>query len=127
MADNIDLGLGLEGTVVIVTGAGGQIGRTVVESFLKAGSFVVGFDINEVQFSYQHERLLWQKVDITDEKQIANGFEHARTHFGPAMVLVAAAGLDLSFVQHHVSAIDLSAEQFRRTMEVVSIEDSISA
>ena len=64
----IDLTLGLETSVVVVTGAAGQIGQVVIEAFLEAGCLgLAGLDIDVGKCARQHERLLWDQVDTMDE------------------------------------------------------------
>jgi NAD(P)-dependent dehydrogenase (short-subunit alcohol dehydrogenase family) len=117
----MDLSLGLEGTVVIVTGAGGQIGRVIMEALLSAGCLVGAIDINASNFKRQHENLLWVLADTTDESDMGLAWQKVETHFSllPTTCICAAA-LDLSFIPHHQSIVSMPVEQFRRTMDVVS-------
>ena len=117
----IDLGFGLEDTVAIVTGAGGQIGRVILAVLLNAGCKVAALDIDKAKFSIRHERLLWLEVDTTDEQQVRDCWEKAENHFSAIpTVCICAAALDLSFVPRHDSILTLPVEQFRRTMDIVS-------
>ncbi|KAH0424324.1 hypothetical protein CcaCcLH18_11614 [Colletotrichum camelliae] len=115
----MDLGLDLEGTTVMVTGAGGQIGQVIVDAFLTAGCFVVGLDIDDTKFKMQDKNLLWLKCDTTDEKSVLDAWASVAIRFGSwPTVCVCAAALDLSFVKHHASITEMSAEQFRKTLDV---------
>ncbi|KAK2773899.1 short-chain dehydrogenase reductase sdr [Colletotrichum kahawae] len=115
----MDLGLDLEGTTVVVTGAGGQIGQVIVDAFLTAGCFVVGLDIDDTKFKMQDKNLLWLKCDTTDEKSVFDAWASVAIRFGSwPTVCVCAAALDLSFVKHHATITEMSAEQFRKTLDV---------
>lgn len=117
----MDLSLGLEGTVVIITGAGGQIGEVIVEAFLSAGCRVGAVDIVRTNFKRQHENLLWLLADTTDESAMALAWEKVENHFSAIpTACVSAAALDLSLVPRHQSIISMPVQQFRRTMDVVS-------
>ncbi|KAF4822670.1 2,5-dichloro-2,5-cyclohexadiene-1,4-diol dehydrogenase [Colletotrichum siamense] len=115
----MDLGLGLEGTIVAVTGAGGQIGQVIVEALLSAGCFVGALDIDNRKFQREHKNLLWLQCDTTEERSVSDAWASVCSRFGdwPA-VCVCAAALDLSFVKHHASIAQISVEQFRKTLDV---------
>ncbi|KAF4832499.1 2,5-dichloro-2,5-cyclohexadiene-1,4-diol dehydrogenase [Colletotrichum tropicale] len=115
----MDLGLGLEGVIVAVTGAGGQIGQVIVEAFLSAGCFVGALDIDNRKFQREHKNLLWLQCDTTEERSVSDAWASVCSRFGdwPA-VCVCAAALDLSFVKHHASIVQMSVEQFRKTLDV---------
>uniref|UniRef100_L2FUN8 Short-chain dehydrogenase reductase sdr n=1 Tax=Colletotrichum fructicola (strain Nara gc5) TaxID=1213859 RepID=L2FUN8_COLFN len=115
----MDLGLDLEGTIVVVTGAGGQIGQVIVEAFLKAGCFVAAIDIDDSRLKRQHDNLLPMECDTTDERSVFSAWSAVAMRFGSwPTVCVCAAALDLSFVKHHASITEMSAEQFRKTLDV---------
>ncbi|KAL3294521.1 SET domain-containing protein 5 [Colletotrichum asianum] len=115
----MDLGLDLEGTIVVVTGAGGQIGQVIVEAFLKAGCFVAAVDIDESKLKRQHDNLLSMECDTSDERSVFSAWSAVAMRFGSwPTVCVCAAALDLSFVKHHASITEMSAEQFRKTLDV---------
>ncbi|KAF5518105.1 2,5-dichloro-2,5-cyclohexadiene-1,4-diol dehydrogenase [Colletotrichum aenigma] len=115
----MDLDIGLEGTIVAVTGAGGQIGQVIVEAFLSAGCFVGALDIDHRKFQRQHKNLLWLQCDTTDERSVFDAWTAICSQFGNwPTVCVCAAALDLSFVKHHASITEMSAEQFRKTLDV---------
>jgi NAD(P)-dependent dehydrogenase (short-subunit alcohol dehydrogenase family) len=121
MDTDIDLGFGLEDSVALITGAGGQIGRVIVAAFLQAGCKVAALDRDKTKFDIQHERLFWFEVDTTDERQVIDAWTKVEDHFSAVpTVCVCAAALDLSFVPRHDSITTLPVEQFRRTLDVVS-------
>lgn len=113
--------MGLEYSTVIITGAGGQIGQVIVDAFLAAGCYVGALDIDSSKFTKQHKDLHWVQADTTDEAAIQAAWKQVAEHFdGTPTICVAAAGLDLSFIEHHTSIVDMSVEQFRHTLDVVS-------
>ena len=123
----VDLGLGLEGTHVVVTGAAGFIGSATVKAFLQGGAKVTALDINEEKLqelqNYQgtpdiQENLSTDVVDISSEPALENAFEAARQHFGVVQCCIALASLDLSVLPHHDSIVDMPLEQWRRTHQV---------
>ena len=117
----MDLDLGLEGSVAVITGAGGQIGQVIVDAFLAAGCLVGALDIDPSKFNKKHEDLYWIQADTTDETALQAAWTKVAERFGGTPVIcVAAAGLDLSFIEHHTSIVDMSVEQFRHTLDVVS-------
>ena len=101
-----DVGLGLNGNHVMVTGSSGAIGTVVVRAFLAAGAYVSALDIVQPRASLNHERLRVEQVDITDEAALERAMESARAVFGMINSCIMAAGLDLSYCQHH-SVVDM--------------------
>ncbi|EWZ00286.1 hypothetical protein FOYG_00169 [Fusarium oxysporum NRRL 32931] len=124
----MDLGLGLQGDVVVVTGAGGQIGQVIVEAFLAAGCFVGGFDIDKSKFVKEHQNLFWVAVDTTDEAGMFSAWKSVEERFNATPTLcVCAAAVDLSFVEHHSSITKMSTSQFRRTLDINTTGTFITA
>ncbi|KIW99437.1 uncharacterized protein Z518_11176 [Rhinocladiella mackenziei CBS 650.93] len=115
--NQFDIGLGLEGSHVLVTGSSGAIGSVVVRAFLSAGACVSAFDIVEPKDPINHDRLHSQLVDITDEVGLEQGMERARAKFGVVSTCIAVAGLDLSYLPHY-SLADTPLEVWKRTMHV---------
>lgn len=115
----MDISLGLEDTHVLVTGGGGLIGTAVVNAFLAAGAKVSSIDITYATDEAHGEKdnPLRLHADTTDEKSLFRAFELAYLKNGPVQVCVALAALDLSVLQHK-PAIDMTAEQFRKTLDV---------
>lgn len=124
-----DLSLGLEGSVAIVTGAAGQIGRVIVDALLTAGCHVGAFDINPPSDLTYRERLMWTRVDITDGESVRSAWSGVTRRSGGHVptICICAAGLDLSFIDHHQSAADMSVAQFRRTLDVNTTGTFITA
>ncbi|KAL8760470.1 MAG: hypothetical protein Q9184_003350 [Pyrenodesmia sp. 2 TL-2023] len=118
--DELDLGLKLERTHVVVTGGSGYIGSATVKAFLVAGAYVTVFDLvpPREKSTLHHLHLKYHEVDISNEEQLANAFEAARRDFGVVQCCVALASLDLSALQHHESIAEMPVEQWRRTHRV---------
>lgn len=120
----MDVGLGLEGTHVVVTGAKGYIGSVVARAFLSAGCYVSALDIRfpeeEVVDTDEHGRAASMQlhIDIKSEASVETAFRKCRSRFGPVSVAVALGALDLSVVDHHVSSINMTVEQWRRVIDV---------
>lgn len=118
--EELDLGLKLERTHVVVTGGSGYIGSATVKAFLAAGAYVTVFDLvpPREKSTLHHLHLKYHEVDVSNEEQLANAFEAARRDFGVVQCCVALASLDLSALQHHESIADMPVEQWRRTHRV---------
>lgn len=117
-----DLGLGLEGTHVLVTGGTGAIGSVTVNAFLQAGAVVSVFDVKNVPSPraavLPADRYKEYQVDISDPVQLQKAFEEANQQFGLVQVCVALASKDLSYVKHHASILDMPIDQWKSTFEV---------
>lgn len=143
----MDLGLHLEVTHVLVTGAAGYIGSATVAAFLSAGAHVSALDINPsklatnlatissaaatftdassvpasstAEIPVTHPNLyILPSTDITSQSALSSAFELAKKKFGPVQCCVALASLDLSVLGHHDSLVSMEVQQWRRTFEV---------
>ncbi|KAH0828463.1 putative short chain dehydrogenase [Fonsecaea pedrosoi] len=112
-----DIGFGLEGSHVLVTGSSGAIGSVVVKAFLAAGAYVSAFDLVEPRQPIQNERLNFYQVDITDESRVEQAMESARTVFGVITTCVLAAGLDLSYCPQQ-SLVDMPLRAWQKVLNV---------
>jgi NAD(P)-dependent dehydrogenase (short-subunit alcohol dehydrogenase family) len=121
-----DVGLGLEGSHVLVTGGAGMIGRRVVQAFLSAGSKVSVIDVMELEragtvldLEGDRERLFYTKKDISSEDQVEEGFRLAEEKFGTVEVCGALASLDLSVLkQSEGGCCDVDVNEWKRVMDV---------
>lgn len=111
-----DVGMGLEKSHVLVTGACGAIGSVLTTAFLAAGACVSAFDIKP-QDTFRHERLYTQQVDITDEAAVERSMVAAREKYGVITTCVMAAGVDLSFCLHR-SLVDMPLGEWQRILNV---------
>jgi rhamnulose-1-phosphate aldolase/alcohol dehydrogenase len=84
----------LQGTVALVTGAAGGIGRAVVERLASAGANVVGFDLDaEGAADAAGEAGIGVGGDVTSEEDVAGAFRAAVQAFGGVDLVVSNAGV----------------------------------
>jgi len=111
----------LAGRVVVISGAAGAIGSSIAEVCAEAGAHVALTDLDDARLKPIVGRIenrfagaaLALRMDVTDERNVREGFDRIACHFGGVDVLVPNAGVA------HVAAIEnLSAADFRRVMEV---------
>lgn len=89
--------MNLETKVVIVTGAGGGMGKVVVEQFLTHGTKVAAIDLHldgldELKTQYP-EQLLVIQGDLTDEQSVEDAVKKTAETFGQIDVLANVAGI----------------------------------
>ncbi|KAI1488581.1 hypothetical protein F5X96DRAFT_671517 [Biscogniauxia mediterranea] len=92
----------LEGTVVLVTGGAGGLGKVIAKAYLDAGASVAICDIHaerlaEAEQELQGERFLARAADITDEAAVGELADAVVRRFGRLDVLVNNAGMADSF------------------------------
>ncbi|KIW67991.1 hypothetical protein PV04_03967 [Phialophora macrospora] len=114
---SFDVGLGLEGSHVLITGSSGAIGTVLVRAFLAAGAYVSAFDLANPREPFEHARLQTQQADITDEASLERAMKSARERYGVITTCVLAAGVDLSYCQHD-SLVDMSLKEWKRILNV---------
>jgi NAD(P)-dependent dehydrogenase (short-subunit alcohol dehydrogenase family) len=89
----------LTNKVAIVTGAGGGLGKTIAEEFLKAGAKVVVVDINDERLKAVETELsklgevLTLNCNVTNEEAVTKLFADTKAKFGGVDILVNNAGL----------------------------------
>jgi NAD(P)-dependent dehydrogenase (short-subunit alcohol dehydrogenase family) len=83
--------------VAVVTGAGGTLGRAIVERFLAEGAKVVAFGRNRARLeqlaSQVPARVLVVEGDVTHSSDLASLAQTTARRFGGVDVLVCAAGI----------------------------------
>jgi len=116
----MDLSLQLEGTHVLITGAGGLIGSVVKSAFLAAGSTITCIDISfsNEEKPLQNPKCLELQADTSSHSSLNAAWNTAVQTFGPVSCCIALAALDLSVLEHHDSIADMSVDQFRKTLDV---------
>lgn len=101
----------LTGTVALVTGATGGIGRATVAALAEAGAKVVATDIaKEAQVS---GAALYAPLDVTDEEAWTGVIEPIAGSFGRLDILVNNAGISLT---NSIAATSLA--EFRKCMAI---------
>lgn len=108
----------VNGKVIFVTGALGQIGTEICTHFLKQGAKVVLTDKNITRADQFRENLsalgidenqyLILPLDITDEQNCETTVQRAVEKFGRVDVLINNAAIDAKFDQEGVSKVNMS-------------------
>lgn len=116
---SFDLGLGLEGTHILITGGAGLIGTAVVAACLSAGARVSSLDISHnANPASAHDRLLPIHADISSPSSLSHAWAVATTRFGTVEVCVALAALDLSVLPQTASIADADPATWARVLDV---------
>lgn len=103
--------LRLDGTVALVTGASGALGRAIVAAMMASGARVIGTDIVDVPPDSGVDA--WMRHDVTSQQEWARVITDVRHRFGRLDCLVNNAGISL--VQ---KIADTTLEQWRRVSSV---------
>jgi NAD(P)-dependent dehydrogenase (short-subunit alcohol dehydrogenase family) len=110
------------GKTVLVTGAGGGLGKVIATAFLEAGDNVVICDVNTERIASVEEewgktfagRFLTKQADVTDEASVKDLIDAAAAQFGRLDVLINNAGIMDGFEP----AGDCSKEKWDRVLNV---------
>ena len=112
----------IENKVIFITGALGQIGSEISESFLKQKAKVVLTDINlnkkdilEKKFKelgINENNYLFLKLDITDEQNCIEAVKLAVNTYGEINVLINNAAIDAKFDSEGSSKVNKSRFEF---------------
>jgi NAD(P)-dependent dehydrogenase (short-subunit alcohol dehydrogenase family) len=111
----------LTGKVALVTGGNGGIGLGMADAMAQAGADVVIWGTNEgknaaaeAQLKAHGRRVLTQRIDVADERQVIDGMAQAVAEMGHVHTVIANAGVGggaPSFAQ-------MSTEVYRRVLSV---------
>jgi len=104
-------GRSLSDAVVVVTGAAGGLGSSMVSAFAERGATPVAIDIDAENLS--HLTCPGFECDLTDPTSVASTFERILERFGHIDVLVNNAGLT-----HRSAFGDTDPDVLRRVMDV---------
>ena len=76
---------------ILVSGSSQGLGLKIVETFSKYNSSGFGFDLKENAKDLKGWKFL--QIDVSNEKEIINGFEKIKESIGGLDVVVANAGI----------------------------------
>ena len=82
----------LRNSVIVVTGAGGQVGRTICDYFSKLGCQVIGLD-QDFKKKFEFNVIEKYKVDIVNEKRIYDVLKKIIEKYKKIDVLINNAGV----------------------------------
>jgi len=92
----------LSGSVVLVTGAGGQLGSCIVNGLLDNAACVVAVDSNiekltkcANRWQWDSQKIIYLACNIVDRNDIVNVFEKGTKRFGHITSLIANAGVSV--------------------------------
>jgi 2,3-dihydro-2,3-dihydroxybenzoate dehydrogenase len=124
---------GLAGSVAVVTGAAGGIGRAIVASLARRGAIVVALDCDEVRLGTVLTEtaalgtVVGYAVDVTAASGLDPIIERIEREIGPIAVLVNAAGVMRTAPILDLDEKDWAAVFAVNTMAVVSLSRRVAA
>jgi len=107
----------MNGTVIVITGALGALGRSVAEMALARGARVAGVDHAQAQLPATDDRIELGGVDLSDAAQAKTAIDAVAAHFGRLDALINIAG---GFAFEAVADGNGSVWQKMHTMNVVT-------
>lgn len=84
--------------VAVITGGASGLGRATLEEFVKVGTKVAVFDLNqqagdELVGEFGHEDILFVATDVTSEESVEAAFEQVIAKFGRVDICINCAGV----------------------------------
>ncbi|MEE9454887.1 MAG: SDR family NAD(P)-dependent oxidoreductase [Paracoccaceae bacterium] len=98
----------LDGKHVIISGGGSGVGAAIASDLAKSGAQVtiLGRRANVLkEHAVSHKNISWATCDVTDISSVDTALSKAKSHNGPAEIIVANAGAAISkpFAKMHAS------------------------
>lgn len=89
----------ISGSIIVITGASGQLGLEYQRAFLDAGCYVAGIDISKSDDIASFEKdyknnFIFIDCDITSKKSLTLSLEKIKERFGSPSVLINNAAID---------------------------------
>ncbi|WP_082235440.1 SDR family NAD(P)-dependent oxidoreductase [Halobacillus massiliensis] len=107
--------MNLENHAIVVTGANGGMGISIVERLLEKGAMVTACDIQTDKLQeLSHERLLVIKGNMLDEFQVEKIFQESNDTFGKIDGLVNSAGI----AQQAAPIESVSLSEWRKLIDI---------
>ncbi|GGC76430.1 3-ketoacyl-ACP reductase [Thalassobacillus devorans] len=107
--------MNLENHAIVVTGANGGMGLSIVERLLEKGARVTACDIQTDKLEeLDHDRLLVKGGNMLEEEQVEAIFREANDQFGKVDGLVNAAGI----AQKATPIESVSLDEWRKLMDI---------
>ncbi len=78
---------------ILVTGAAGDMGSYIINSFLKLNIPVTGIDIAEPKIKIEHEKYCFRKCNLTNFAEVLNVIDELVTERGAFDVVINTAGM----------------------------------
>ncbi|KAI1411096.1 putative NRPS-like enzyme [Hypoxylon sp. FL1857] len=110
----------LSGRVAVVTGASSGIGAAVATALAREGAHVAiaarrteALDALKSKLNSTGSKVLVQKTDVTDRKQVEALMQAASENLGPIDILICCAG-----VMYYTMMANVHAEEWERTVDV---------
>ena len=104
----------MEGRVVIVTGADGDLGRSVTQALLDSGAVVVGASRKIQTTEFQHPSFVGVPADISNKEGSTRLIDEVLSRFGKLHVLVHTVG---GFAGGQ-AVVDTDDDTFQRMMDL---------
>ncbi|WP_249870401.1 SDR family NAD(P)-dependent oxidoreductase [Oceanobacillus saliphilus] len=106
----------VKGKTILVTGAGGGMGKATVELLLENGANVVGCDLNTDSLApfVGQENFMAYKGNLLDEETVEKAFKTSSERFGSIDGLVNIAGI----AQPATPINEVSLQEFHKIMDI---------
>ena len=89
----------LKGKTALITGGANGIGLATTERFAREGANIILWDVSDKgyevaeKFNEAGHKILFKKVSVTDQEEVQQAVDEARTHFGRIDILINNAGI----------------------------------